>query len=177
MKNLIVVFAVVSFIFTSCTTVKFETAQPAGGKILTEFPKKFVGSYSNSDKDTLIIMKSSYIQGKEKESKLAATGNAVEGESVLKKLGKNYVLSIKDEKAWEVVVITSEKNTLGVLYINLETDKEQIINNLKATTSTKEFENDEGRIEYYLVNPTKKEFKNLIKKNVFTRTMTFEKFK
>lgn len=177
MKNLIVVFAVVSFIFTSCTTVKFETAQPAGGKILTEFPDKFIGNYSNSDKDTLIIMKSSYIQGKEKESKLAATENAATGESVLKKLGKNYVLSIKDEKAWEVVVISSEKNTLNVLYINLDENKEQTISNLKAITKTKEFENEEGSVDYYLVNPTKKEFKNLIKKNVFTRTMTFEKFK
>ena len=48
------------FVFSSCTTVYFQEAQPQGVEPLAEFPEKAIGSYKMELLDTLIIEKDRY---------------------------------------------------------------------------------------------------------------------
>jgi hypothetical protein len=54
MKRYIILF-LISTLLTACISVEFKKPQPKKGKKLTEFPKELIGTYLNSDNDTITI--------------------------------------------------------------------------------------------------------------------------
>lgn len=150
----------ISLILSSCTFVRFENSQPVNAKELATFPKSMIGEYLGQKNDTLIVTSKSYKHGKEDEEFLSP------GKIVLKKFKSYYVLNYYQEKNWDVFLLKLTGNNLTVYAIDYEDEEEAVINELKKILPVKE--NDEGgNSKSYVINPTKREFKLLLKKNQF----------
>jgi hypothetical protein len=175
MKNTIL-YPLLSLFIMSCSNVMFEEAQPVGVEEMSQFAEEFVGSYSTEDGDSLIIGSNSFVFDDDGEKRLSE-------ESVVLKRYKGYnMLSLEKEdslmeKRWEVFTFEFVEDTLVIYSINAEkdTDKANSIEKLKEITSYKEVLKEEGKLDYYLVNPTKKEFKSLVRKDFFQPYLKFIK--
>ena len=162
MKTIILILSVTVMILSSCTMVRFEQPQPVNTKALKEFPSSWVGVYI-ADQDTAFVKSNSYKFGKEAESFLSPD------KAVLKRIGDYYVLSSKQEEGdWDVILIKPIYNGLEVYGIDYDKNEELIIDNLKKIISVKEIKKGESnKSERYVINPGKREFMNLIKKDQF----------
>jgi hypothetical protein len=177
MKKTILIISATVLLLSACTSVKFETSQPKGVPELTEFPKEVLGNYTDAEKDTLIIAKSTYKVGSKKSS-FYSTDTLSSGKITLKKYNDYYVLSRKDENAWEIVTFKSMGDNLTVYYINYNSENEkEIIEKLRKIVTVKEVKNTEGKIDYYLINPTKEEFDALMNKQLFSKIVCFKRIK
>ena len=54
-----------------------------------------------------------------------------------------------------------------------EAEAVEEIEKLKNLTTVNEIFRSSGKINYYLINPTQKKFKRMLKKNMFSGKMTF----
>ena len=173
---------------TSCLTIYFEQPQPAGSKVLTSFPAKMQGAYTSNDegKDTAYVLTDRYVFF-ENEEKFNGT-DTVEVEVlreeilstnlVLKKQGKYYVLNDKEDGKdyWNVYLLNIQKNgDIAVMLTgDFETEEDTIqlndpkksLNEFFDITEFQKLDKNE-----YLVNPTRKEFKKLIKQGLFSDTL------
>jgi len=160
MKKFILIFVVIPMILSSCKFVRFENSQPVDAKELATFPKNMIGEYIGQENDTLIVTSKSYKLEKEKEEFLSP------GKIVLKKFKSYYVLNYFEEKDWDVLLLKITGKNLTIYAIDFEKEEETVINDLKKILPVKEC-NAEGNSKSYVINPTKREFKLLVKKNQF----------
>ncbi len=164
----------------SCSVIRFTNPQPENTRQLSEFPEQLTGIYIDKDGDTLKVSKYGFSTQKD-------VNTLSEDRLVLKKMGKYYILSSKcpisdgnptDWKGWEVLPFQYINNSLVVYLINTWEDKEkQTLDALEKILSSeikKEFNHDE-KFDYYLINPTKKEFKTMLKEGIFNDEMKFIK--
>ena len=84
---------------------------------------------------------------------------------------------MKEEEGWHVIVISIQNidkfagHLIGGAMDAYEVEE---IENLKKTTKVKEVLFSNGNIDYYLINPTPKEFKKMVKKKImFSEAATF----
>jgi len=165
MKKVFVLFSAVLLMLSSCTVVMFEVSQPKDVEELKEFPNNLIGVFLDKKNDTVRITKNSLIYT-EKKAKVSKSLDS--GEIVLKKYNDYYILNLKTENVWEVIPLKCTDKAIFVSYINLGEKADTTINKIREVMKVKEILNKEGKIDYYLVNPTKKEFDVLIKKDIFT---------
>ena len=101
---------------------------------------------------------------------------------VLKKFGKQLVLSIKvdGEKYWEVYLIKKDKNGYLRIFSTGEFSTDSVPDNkikndgqLKDYFSITHFKQIDD--SNYLINPTEKEFKKLIRKDFFVEALRYKK--
>lgn len=170
MKKFILIFVVISMILSSCKFVRFENSQPVDAKELATFPKNMIGEYIGQDNDKLIVTSKSYKLEKEKEEFLSP------GKIVLKKFKSYYVLNCNEEKEWDVFLLKITGENLTVYAIDYEKKEETVINDLKKILPVKEYK-AEGNSKSYVINPTKSEFRLLVKKNQFKSIGTFTRIK
>jgi len=176
MKQLILILALTGIGFSSCTSVKFENSQPKDTEELNAFPPSLVGVYFDGEKDTLTLTNNSFKYGNEK-SFFHLNGTLASGESTLKISNDYLVLSLKDKGTWEVIVGKFSGKDLIAFYIDIDKEREKTIKQLKEIVTVKEIKNDNGTIDYYLINPTKNEFEKLIQKNLFAKKVVFKRIK
>lgn len=172
MKKLIL-FVLTAFLFISCTAVKFENPQPTAAPSLSEFPEKMHGTFVSDSDDTLEFSQNHfrYSSGTEVnlESKLSPES------AVLKKANNTYILSLKDEQGWDVFPMKLGRNKITIYYANLDPDAEQLILDLKNTSPVHEIRNEEGKFDHYLIDPSEKEFKKLLRKKLFSEEIVFKR--
>ena len=161
MKTLSFITLAMILAFSSCTSVLFETPQPKGVAEQKEFPKNYIGQYiDTAHKDTLTIAGKSFQLG-HKSSSFNIHDSLSSGLSILKTYNEYYILSEKEinnnETAWEVFTCKLINDNLSVYYILLSKDnKEEIIKKLKGILEVKEIKDTDGKINHYLINPTKR---------------------
>jgi hypothetical protein len=179
MKTTIFALAILTVIMTSCTTVKFDKPQPADTNELKSFSSNLIGTFVGNSNDTLVISDKSFNYGSKKSSLIHIDGNLTNGQTVLKMSQDNYVLSLKDSSYWIVVIIKGTQTGLSVKYISLDKpdkDKEAVIKKIQDITKVKEIKK-EGKVDYYLLAPTKQEFEKMLTGGVFSDTEEFKKIK
>ncbi len=174
MKNILFIMIAIILMLSSCITVKFEDAQPKDTPELKEFPESMLGVYFDNNKDTLTITNFSFKYGS-KKSLLYQNKTLSPDESVLKKFNDYYVLSLKDDDNWEVVVFKCIEKDLSVFYINLDKNRERTLSKIKAIMPVKEIKGNNGKIDYYLINPSKKDFQTLLDKEIFSHIGDFKR--
>jgi hypothetical protein len=170
MKKFILILVVISLIMFSCKYVQFENQQPADAKELATFPDKMIGVYIGQDNDTLIVTSKSYKIEKDKEEFLSP------GRIVLKQFKSYYVLNYKEEKYWNVLLLKLTGNNIMISAIDYEKEEEMVINDLKAILPVKEIDED-GSSKSYVINPTRQEFKLLVKRKQFKPIGTFTRIR
>jgi len=175
MKNVISALSVIVIMLSSCTSVRFESSQPQNTPVLTSFPKSMIGIYTDSENDTLIISESSFQFGSEKSTLFQFKGSLLSEEVVFKVLNDYYVLSFKYEPNWWGVVIFKYTNKeIYAYYTAIEEDRESLAKKLKEIVDYQEIKDKNGKVEYFLINPTKKELETLIESGVFSTEISFK---
>lgn len=179
MKKLILLLAT-ALVLTSCSAVKFEEPQPASAASIPEFPAKMLGTYISEENDTLYIEKKHFKYLVKEEGH--GDEGSVEGElaphsSVLKKVRNTYILNLKDEQGWDVFPFKIFRNKMILYYEAMDTESEQLILNLQKTSNVQEIKTEDGKFDHYLINPSAKEFRKLLKKNLFSEKIVFRKVK
>lgn len=157
----------------ACTTVRFENPQPADSLRENEFPQKMQGLFISEENDTLevTIHKFSYRNGED----LNITGDLLSEETVLKEFKDNYILNMKDQGVWDVFILKVKKNRITVFYSSIDSEVEELMEELKKTSVVKEIPDSNDQLGYYLVNPSQKEFEFLYEKNLFSERLNFKR--
>lgn len=190
-KNILYLIAVM-MIMTSCNDFYFKNPQPQRGKELKAIPDELIGTFmekksdqnNNPSKDPLIITRNSYLweDSDSKGNKEKISGTLSSGKVVLKKLDNYYVLSQKvenpintaNDSVWEVYVLEYQNNQL-LLYNLSSEERRPKVDSVKHITPV--IEEKEGDSKYYLINPSRKQFKKLLDNDLFKKTGEFEKVK
>lgn len=159
--------------FTSCSMVYFEEPQPAGKKNIDELPKKLHGAFmsQNDDGTKLVINKDQihYFHADEKEINLKLNKNLI-----VKKYKGEYYVNVKDEDNhyWGLYLLVPAGKKLIMKSSSLNDDnleKFQTITNIKA------YHSPEKDVKEYILNPTLKQLKNLMKDGFFMEADTLVK--
>jgi hypothetical protein len=174
MKKLIL-FLTTAVLLSSCTAVKFEEPQPAAAPSLSEFPAKMNGLFVSNEDDTLHIERNFFRFSSGPEVNFEAGLSS--SNAVLKKVKRNYILSLEDENGWDVFPLRISGKKITVRYANLEGRSEQLILDLQKSSSVKEIRTENGKIDHYLIRPTEKEFRRLLRKKLFSEKIVFRKIK
>jgi len=180
MKNIMFLFCGL-LLLASCSTVRFESPQPNDTKELKKMPSKLTGNYLDDDGDTLFVTKTSFILKEDEEKKLSSDRVA------LKKCKDFYVLSCKeilhgDKRTnlhgWDIILVKLLDDDLVCYSINTSTaEKEQAaITMLKDILPVEKLNDKDGRKEeYFMINPGKEEFEEIISKDIFSVVMEFKR--
>jgi hypothetical protein len=180
MKFLVLIL--MGILIGACSEVRFECPQPKNVKEITEFPQKFIGVFFDTEnKDTLFISKNGFRYAEDIK-------RLSDDRVVLKKIGGYYILSCKeillgkdttDLKGWNVLPFKMVHDTLTVLYIDTSENGDTMKTRLEAILSKgvkeESKERDNGNFEYFLIDPTKREFKKMLKNSVFSEQVKFTK--
>lgn len=164
----------ISIIFiSSCSEVRFSQPQPQNGKALNEFPKQFTGKYLSADGDTLVINSKCFHYIDEEDKKLCSDS------VTLKKKGGVYILSCKElmisgvdmkRDGWEVLPFELVEDTLVVYFLNTTTKDVSVetISKLEDILDIEKKLNDDGKVEYYYIDPTIKQFEKMLSSQCFS---------
>ena len=157
----------------ACTTVRFESPQPAGSLLLNEFPLEMQGFYITEENDTLEVSSCEFHFKNGEE--MFISGNLNSEETVLKKFGNIYVLSLKDEKVWDVFPLKTRKSKLIAYYVSTGRNVEALMEDLKKTSTVQEISDTDEELGYYLIDPSVQEFEKLWTKNLFSEKLEFKR--
>ncbi|MGB7785098.1 MAG: hypothetical protein WBL27_03255 [Salinimicrobium sp.] len=166
---------VLFFSLQSCNSILFTSAQPKDSPVLKEFPENMLGTFVSEDIDTLVVASTSFIfRGGDP---VQLSGDITPKDCALKKMDDWYIISLQDEEEWEVFPIKVKDNdNFSVYFIDMQEDEEKaIIADLQKDLQVKKVYNDDGSFDHYLINPGKKQFKRLLKKNIFSEEMPFKR--
>ena len=173
----------------SCASVVFEQSIPKEHEMISSFPQHYRGTFVDENNDTLRILSTSFEYGNRDTSQTIMRKMLSAGDTELKEFKNYYILNIKDDSTyWTVLPMQLLDDELHVLDIDLaalrdsihldipDVDKEQMLyERLQNITNTKPIRNDKGEIEYYLIDPSKAEFDQLLKEGLYNKTMIFKK--
>jgi hypothetical protein len=136
---------------TSCTNIYFENPQPAGKENLTEFPKKLIGTYVDSEKgDTVVTVLPDGIS-------LKLNGNDVKiplsEKTILRNYKSFYFLNLKQEEdsLWTVYIVKPAKKKTLDLY-DFSDEKAQL-EKLAAITEIKKKTKEGQDSPLLIINP------------------------
>ncbi len=152
-----------------CTEVYFTEVQPNGKKHLMEIPPDMQGWFVEMDGTDTINIRT---RGFDMTDEYASLSDSV----VLTKWKDYYFLNVSDKskKLWEIYMIEKiNAYEMKVSYIDGENHDQ--IESLKSFISITPHENEDGTINYYVVSPSAKEFKNLVKNNVFKSEISYRR--
>lgn len=168
----------VSTVFFSCVSVAFTDPQPSDVKNLTSFPSSFQGTFYSNENDTFRIGATfykvintndqSFFNGEEqKEVPLSDS-------LLLRKYGNLYCLNVKEDENWSVCVLKQLKDkSISVGF--LTGSSEELTKKLDFIQNKKIIRDEEGKVDKFILTPTKKEFKLLIKKKYFEKSLVLKK--
>ena len=169
--------------FSSCITVQFETIDFISNNLLDSIPSELQGSYISSNGDTIVLTGKILDMGYDPISKEKSIDTLKHGFLEIAKLDDYYLLCKKEKGLWTIIPIYPNKNKLEVYYLDedeyvkrnfkdsIDENKKHdyFFSELNKITPTKKVYNDSGEIDYYLINPSKKQFKKLLGNNFFSK--------
>jgi hypothetical protein len=165
MKNVLFVFFLV--FVTACTEVYFTETQPAGKKPLNEIPVSFQGWFVEKNGSDSVHVS---FRGFDINDDSAILSDSV----VLTKWKKNYFLNTleKSKGYWEVYLIRMlNENEIELLII--DGDDDNTVKDLEKYTTVTSQNTPEGKIDYYLISPSSKSFKGMVKDGVFKPSVIY----
>lgn len=174
MKKLIL-FPVMALIFSSCTAVKFESPQPSNTPSISQFPSKMHGVFISNNEDTLFIEQHHFRYSGGQE--VSIEGDLSTAQAVLKKVNSKYILNLKEENTWDVFPLKASRNKIIIHYANLTSESEQLIFKVQKSSPVQEIKTEDGKFDHYLLAPTNREFRKLLRKNLFSGKMIFRRLK
>ena len=165
-------FPVLFLLFQSCNeNFTFTSSQPRGARVISQFPAEMQGSFVNVEDDTLEISATSFVF--DGGDMISLTGDITPEGVVLKKMGDWYFINLEDEGEWVVYPFKLPgKNRLTVYYSDMTAKELEIHDDLLQDVEVQKKYLD-GKLDYYLLNPTKPQFKQLLKKGLFSEKMEF----
>jgi hypothetical protein len=176
MKFKLFAFALFTVMFISCGPVMFETPQPVDAAKLKSFPAHLTGTYMSGSGDTLIVTKKTFNYGNE-HSLFPLNGNLKDEECIFKKADDYYILNLKFDLYWTILIINETTTGISIHYVTIEESEiETLIPAIQAITDVEEMNDEEGGISFLLA-PTKQEFDKLVRSDIFNETVEFEKIK
>lgn len=172
----IILYLVLLLIISSCGPfIYFEQAQPANSEMENIFPKALQGIYNDDANNVPLIIDELTCEYGNDNNTIGEKAQLSDS-LILKKYKSHYILNLKDEEGWYVMVLSIQNfDKLVVDFIGGDDEAEAVeeIEKLKNLTTVNEIFRSSGKINYYLINPTQKEFKRMLKKNMFSGKMTF----
>ena len=190
MKRIINSLIVASIVLTSCSTVEFKEVTPKDGNEITKFPKELIGKYTDQQSnDTLIINPADFRYGTNKKTFFYLTRNLSDKNTVLKKINNFYVLNIKSENDtnWGVIPFKYKDEKIEVYYLVLDVEtndkkeaekyKKDKLERLNLMTKVEPIRDTTNEFESYLINPTDKEMKEILKNDFFVKIIEFKRLK
>ncbi len=164
-----IVFLLLISLLASCTSILYQSPQPVNKKALEQFPKKYRGIYAFEDDDSPGMM----IVGK-RIFHLNAESNSIGDETyylsdslVIKKgMGYLFLNFLDKDDLWELYVVKRMKGGQLILLDEVSSD-EKTIKTIQGITPLKTIRNENEDVDYYLLNPSKKELKTLLKLGIF----------
>ena len=173
---------VAGLMLSGCTTVNFEQPVPLKAEALQAFPERITGTYvERQNKDTLVITADGFRYGR-KGDLFYLTGHLKDENTVLKKSGDFYLLSMreKDDPFWEVMPFRLDKGQLTVYALLLEdkpdgptTPKDEKLKKLGEITPVKVVHTKTG--DRYVINPQDDQLERLLGSGLFDKVTVFEK--
>lgn len=164
MKYFSIIFITLWIFLPSCTKVFFEEPQPAGKKNLSSIPGKVQGLYlSNSGDSVLRIHKNnitSYLDsGRQLKFK-------INNDFLIRKLDGDFYINVKDRdnSYWMVLLFTYKK---GKLFVKYPVQNSEIVDKYHAITEIEIKTNNILKTNEYILNPCRKELKELLKTDFF----------
>lgn len=161
-------------ILFSCKSMYFKVPQPLDTVNLKDFPDSIRGLYTSENIDTLKIDQYSFVMGN-KDSSVEGGGNLNSDSLTLKQMKEYLVLSIKEGDYWDVLLINYNKDTLTTFNIDINDEENDNLNKISKITPFRTLKNDKDEIVNYLINPSKKQFEQLVDLKLFTKTHRFIK--
>jgi len=178
MKKIILYLVLLLIICCDGKEIYFEQPQPANSEREKIFPKAIQGIYNDDDDKSLIINELTCVYVD--DTILDMEGQLYDS-LILKKYKSHYILNQKGDEGWIVWVIYIKNiDKFAVQSIGGAMDAYEVedVEKLKNLTTVKEVFYDNGVTDYYLINPTPKEFKKMVKKKImFSEAWTFKKGK
>ncbi len=173
----IILYLVLSLIISSCGPfIFFEQPQPANSEIENIFPKALQGIYNDDANNVLFTINELTCDYGNDTFDMWNEKDQLSESLILKKYKSHYILNYLEERGWYVMVISIQNSDkLEIHFIGGDDGAEAVeeIGKLKNLTTVNEIFRSNGQIDYYLINPTQKEFKRMLKKNMFSGKMTF----
>lgn len=159
---------------SSCVSVEFTEPQPFWSEDLNTFPTQLHGTYCSNENDTFIVSSNYYqILSSRDESIMdhqLPDKVFLSDSMLLKKMGKTYFLNAKQEENWSLSLIKIKSdNSISIEYII--GSSEELSNQLQFIKKQEVKKDENGKIRKFILTPTKKEFKQLLKKNLFEESM------
>lgn len=175
-RNFIILLFIVSL--SSCISVEFTQPQPGWCDNLAEFPKEMQGHFYSDENDTIEIGNNYYqLISTDHHSMLdSPTKNKEQlSDSLLfKSYKKIYFLNSKTNGNWRVSIIKINKNQRITVYTSISSE-EKLIKKIKIIKDKTFIKDETGKIKRVILNPSEKEFKKLIKSNLFVEYMVLKK--
>lgn len=163
-KNVLLGFMAMATL-QSCMETRFKEPQPIEKREKSSFPKSIQGLYMSDDGDSVFI-ENDHISGPIGPKNTGTFPELQIGDSLkIKKYKKRIFVNLLDKKNyWNVALIDySSKGHLHVYYIDPKSPKTK---DLRKITKVEEYKNDKGKTEYLLLNPSKSEWKQIIKQEI-----------
>ncbi|MDH5396574.1 MAG: hypothetical protein OEX02_00400 [Cyclobacteriaceae bacterium] len=157
----IIVFIWITFLFSSCVDLGFDTPQPEGYPDIALFPTEWLGTYI-SDEDTLVIKPYSVLVEKD-----SVYFNLNAENLVLRKFQNWYILNLKEPEKdyWTVFCARLKGDKLTVKVPSIDEDDKKA---LEKQFEVNESYNSNGNVDAYIIHPTPKQWKKLLKSKFFS---------
>lgn len=162
-------------VLVSCTPVRFDQPQPDGVKTLAVFPDDLTGFYVDEDGDTLLVKANGFEYGYGNSDSECLKRSLESGKMVVKKYKGNYVLSLHEEDEWDVFLVEPDDDGFNLRMIDIGNKDREKMDELSAITEVETIKNDQGDVTYYLVRPSRSEFKRIMKRGFFAEREYFRK--
>lgn len=165
--NTIWLVVMMSFAMLSCMELGFREAMPLNGTDIAEFPVELQGWYVsiNDSKDTMEV----------KSTSVSEDRFALDGKNVIRKFGKYYVCNQKKLNRWNIALIKETCRGFALYSFDIDDSKHREI--IRELTSVTEIKDEDGGLDYLLIDPSNEEFSRLVKSKAFVRVEKFRRIK
>jgi len=133
----------------NCSQITYDRPQPVRKKEFKAIPNKFLGTYTSNENDTLLITSTNIMKVEN------GIMQDISNEIVVKKYNGFYIFNLRIANQW-IVYLCKEKN--GIIQLYCVNPSVITLGKLEVITEVLPLLNDE-----YLIHPTKKEFKEVMK--------------
>lgn len=164
---------ILMLVSASCTNFYFENPQPLDYENLTEFPKKLLGTYIDTEKgDTLIsVLPDGFV--------VSLNGNDVKiplsNKTILRKYKSFYFLNLRQEdlNLWTVYIVKpGKKKTFDLYDLSNETKP---LEQLKSITEVRQSASEGDETVIFSLNPSLEELDQIIDHGLLKTTKKLKK--
>jgi len=173
MRYMTIISSLLSLLLTSCSEVYFEQPQPPGKTNISAFPHKIHGLYLTPEGDSMLSIYNNHIMyymDQEKGLRFTMNDNLI-----ARKYRGDYYININDTENpyWMVFLFTFKKGNLLLKYPDLQDGDLEKFRKIATIREANEFH--EPLFSGYLLNPSLKELRQLVKEDFFMATDTLVK--